>query len=858
MTALPSTPTFCVLSFEGPDRYALAGGLGVRVAKLTETLAGRGHETHLLFVGDPALPGHERRSPRALVWHRWCQWISAHHPAGVYDGEDGKHHDFNESVPPFVVDRIVGPAIAAGRLPVILAEEWHTAEALARIDGRLRAAGLRDRCVLFWNANNTMSFDRVDWPRLRDAATLTTVSRYMKHLMWGVGVNPIVIPNGIPSRLLAPVEPDDVAALRESIDPRGDRIILFKVGRFDPAKRWLMAVEATARLKEWGHRACLVVSGGIESHRSEVLDYAWHRCLEVRSIRAEAPDGTALRELIRWENAADVLDLRCFLGEDVLRVFYRASDAVLANSGHEPFGLVALEAMAAGGVALTGSTGEEYAFTPGAAVPLESDDPDEIVEKVLHYRSHPERARALREQARTQASAFTWEKAVDALLEKVAFAARHLRAGGHGGAGAGPATRFARDLVVYMVVHQPRRLRLPAAPLPAGASADVIEGLLFDDEMNERYFRQVASSCYRPALERFEGMLDRGMKLAMGFSMTFLDQALRWDPELLDRFRLLVRHPHVELVAVEPAHSFVMLWDADQFVIRMRTAADKLEAVFGVRPRTADTTELMMSDVIYHALALAGYEVGFIDGRAWVLQGRPPTKVFHSGQALKLLARHYSLSDDVGYRFSNRGWEHWPLMADRYAAWLAANPGDVVVLGWDFETFGEHHRAETGIFEFLEALPAAVQQTGMAFRTPTEAVARHGPRAALLPLPAFPATWAGSGGMEFFLGNEVQQAILQLMMQAYNKARLYGDTALRDLALLLAQSDNLHLVQWYGRSGDEAAVSAYFTPREWWALGPDGIVWEMQQVYKNFIACMIAPVRPEKPAGTRRRPSARV
>jgi alpha-amylase len=277
-----------------------------------------------------------------------------------------------------------------------------------------------------------------------------------------------------------------------------------------------------------------------------------------------------------------------------------------------------------------------------------------------------------------------------------------------------------------------------------------------------------------------------------------------------------------------------------------------------VRPRTADTTELMMSDVIYHALALAGYEVGFIDGRAWVLQGRPPTKVFHSGQALKLLARHYSLSDDVGYRFSNRGWDLWPLMADRYAAWLAANPGDVVALGWDFETFGEHHRAETGIFEFVEALPAAVQQTGMAFRTPTEAVARHGPRAAFLPLPAFPATWAGSGGMEFFLGNEVQQAILQLMMQAYNKARLYGDTALRDLALLLAQSDNLHLVQWYGRSGDEAAVSAYFTPREWWALGPDGIVWEMQQVYKNFIACMIAPVRPEKPAGTRRRPSARV
>jgi alpha-amylase len=853
---LPAAPTFCVLSFEGPDRYALAGGLGVRVDKLTRTLAERGHDTHLLFVGDPSLPGHERRSPSCLAWHRWCQWISAHHPAGVYDGEDGKVKDFNESVPPFVVDRIVRPAIAAGRLPVILAEEWHTTEALVRTHDRLRSAGLRDRCVLFWNANNTMSFHRVDWARLSDAAVLTTVSRYMKHLMWAVGVNPIVIPNGIPSTLLTPVDGDDVATLRQAIDPRGDRLVLFKVGRFDPAKRWLMAVEVAARLNEWGHSTCLVVAGGIEPHRFEVLDYARHRGLDVRSVSADAPDWPALRDLIRSAGTADVLDLNCFLGQDVLRVFYRAADAVLANSGHEPFGLVALEAMAAGGIVFTGSTGEEYAFTPGAAVPVESDDPDEIVAKVLLNRSNPKRARALRDQARNQASAFTWDKTVDVLLEKVAFATRY--GGGFRGARTPPPTRSARDLVVYMVAHQPRRLRLPAAPLPAGASADVIEGLLFDDDMNERYFRKVASSCYRPALGRFEGLLDGGLKLAMGFSMSFLDQALRWDPDLLDGFRRLVRHPHVELVAVEPAHSFIMLWDADQFVVRMRTAADRLDEMFGVRPRAADTSELMMSDVIYHALALAGYDIGFIDGRAWVLQDRPPTNVFHSGQALKLLARHYSLSDDVGYRFSNRSWEFWPLMADRYAAWLAANPGDVVVLGWDFETFGEHHGAETGIFEFIEALPAAVKREGMTFRTPAEAVARHGRHATLLPLPAFPATWAGSGGMEFFLGNPVQQAILHLMMQAYNKARLCGDTALRDLALILAQSDNLHLVQWYGRSGDEAAVSAYFTPREWWALGPERIVWEMQQVYKNFVACVNVPMPSERPAGSRRPSRVRV
>jgi alpha-amylase len=335
------------------------------------------------------------------------------------------------------------------------------------------------------------------------------------------------------------------------------------------------------------------------------------------------------------------------------------------------------------------------------------------------------------------------------------------------------------------------------------------------------------------------------MKLAVGLSLTFIDQALRWDRDLLDRFRSLVQHANTELVAVEPRHGFVMLWDIEQFVRQMRRAADRLEEVFGVRPRAADTTELMMSDVLYHALAHAGYEVGFVDGRAWVLNGRPPTKVFHSGQKLKLLARHHALSDDVGYRFSNRGWECWPLMADRYANWLAANPGDVVVLGWDFETFGEHHRAETGIFEFLDALPEAVRRAGMSFRTPSEAVTRHGDAAMTLPLPAFPSTWAGSGGLEFFLGNGVQQALFQLMMQAYNKARLCGEPDLLDLAMLLAQSDNLHLVQWYGRAGDEAEVSAYFTPGEWWALGPNGIAWEMQQVYKNFIGALRPHGAPE-------------
>lgn len=94
--------------------------------------------------------------------------------------------------------------------------------------------------------------------------------------------------------------------------------------------------------------------------------------------------------------------------------------------------------------------------------------------------------------------------------------------------------------------------------------------------------------------------------------------------------------------------------------------------------------------------------------------------------------------------------------------------------------------------------------------------------------------------MEFFLGNVAQQAVFQLMLHAYNKALLSRRQKLIDIALWLIQSDNLHLIQWFGRSGSEAEVSAYFTPKEWWRLGPYGIIWEIQQVYKNFIKALDA------------------
>lgn len=299
-----------------------------------------------------------------------------------------------------------------------------------------------------------------------------------------------------------------------------------------------------------------------------------------------------------------------------------------------------------------------------------------------------------------------------------------------------------------------------------------------------------------------------------------------------------MKHPNVELIGVEPYHSFLPLIDLRLFQSQMTRARDNLERIFSKKPQVTDTTEMLMSDGIYHALDGSGFAGTFIDGREWVMGWRDPMYLYHQGKSLMLLARHYQLSDDVGYRFSNRSWWGYPLLADTYAHWIKESRGDFIFLAWDYETFGEHHSRETGIFEFIQQLPEELDKRCITLLTPSEVIAKYRERSFYLPLPAYPSTWAGEGGMEFFLGNNVQQALFQLMLHTYNKAILSENHELIDLALWLAQSDNLHLIQWFGRSGPEAEVSAYFTPDEWWQLGPSGIVWEMQQVYKNFIRAL--------------------
>jgi glycosyltransferase involved in cell wall biosynthesis len=305
----------------------------------------------------------------------------------------------------------------------VLAEEWQTVNAVLHLDILLRRAGLRDRVAIFWNANNVFGFERIDWQRLAAAATITTVSRFMRHLMWKLGVDPLVIPNGISAEYLRPPERRPTAVLRQAFR---DRLLLTKVARWDPDKRWLLAIDTVAQLKRGGWRPLLLARGGVEAHGEEVLARATAVGLQVaeRSI----PEARERNLLLDPRGLADIdiVTIRSYLTPPTSRILYRVSAAVLANSGREPFGLVGLETMAAGGIACIGGTGEDYAVPGWNALLLQTHNPRELIGFLLRILGNPTENRAIRTRATATARRYSWEEIIwRDLLPRIVLAVDH-------------------------------------------------------------------------------------------------------------------------------------------------------------------------------------------------------------------------------------------------------------------------------------------------------------------------------------------------------------------------------------------------------------------------------------------------
>lgn len=368
-----------------------------------------------------------------------------------------------------------------------------------------------------------------------------------------------------------------------------------------------------------------------------------------------------------------------------------------------------------------------------------------------------------------------------------------------------------QSICFYFQVHQPLRLR-------RYRFFDIGEAHnYFDDYANAEIVRKVANKCYLPMnallLELIQRYGER-FKVAFSISGVALDQFERFTPEVIDSFRALAQTGCVEFLAETYAHSLSALRDYEEFKRQVALQSKRIHDLFGVTPETFRNTELIYSDEIGKLVSTLGYSQMLTEGAKHILGWRSPNFVYHNPQVprLKLLLKNFQLSDDIAFRFSNRGWSGWPLTAEKYVHWLTALPGEsqVVNLFMDYETFGEHQWAETGIFEFMRALPGVVfQSSSFNFLTPKEVAEQY---QSVGPLHVtHPISWADEErDLTAWLGNELQNEAFSNVYALSERVRALGNDDLTRTWMYLQTSDHFYYMctKWFS-DGD---VHKYFNP----------------------------------------------
>lgn len=366
-----------------------------------------------------------------------------------------------------------------------------------------------------------------------------------------------------------------------------------------------------------------------------------------------------------------------------------------------------------------------------------------------------------------------------------------------------------RTLCLYFQVHQPVRLRKYHF-FDIGKNNDY-----YDDFANRTYTRKIADRCYLPANRVILDLIKKyGKNFKVAFSITGLaiEQFQKYAPEVIDSFKELAATGSVEFLAETYSHSLACLVDEAEFKRQVKRHSEVMKDLFGMKPVTFRNTELVYSDEIGEMVANMGYTTMLTEGARHILGWKSPNYLYTNSinPKLRLLLKNFRLSDDIAFRFSDQNWDQWPLTAEKYVSWLTAADGEIVNLFMDYETFGEHQSAGTGIFDFLAALPGQVfANSDFEFLTPKEAAAKHQP-VAPLHVP-YPISWADEErDLTAWLGNELQNEAFEELYKTREKVNALKDEVLiHDYNCLQASDHFYYMCTKLFADGD---IHSYFTP----------------------------------------------
>jgi len=389
-------------------------------------------------------------------------------------------------------------------------------------------------------------------------------------------------------------------------------------------------------------------------------------------------------------------------------------------------------------------------------------------------------------------------------------------------------------------VHQPRRIngRFRVGSFRIDDVSKAFNAY-FDTKLDSEIFERAYRRCYQPATQIVKDAVlsseraERPFKVAYSFSGTFLEQVAELFPEFIEEVKAMASTGNIELLSQTYYHSLASIYYDDMAEFRDQVQIHKraIKNLFGYEPKVFENTELIYNNLIAKEVANAGFIGAVTEGSEGVLKGNSPHQVYSAKgmKDLRILTRDHKLSDDIAFRFSSTKWEEYPLTANKYAGWIASVAEPYALVFIDYETFGEHHWPESGIHDFLRALPTAIAvYPNVECRTPTETINSIPPVGELdVYEHGQTLSWADqSRDLSAWLGNEMQKSAFGMVRSLSVPARKLGAEYLR-VWRTLQVSDNYYYM--YTGTGGPADVHTYFA-------GPVGSPMDVYIAFTNIIS----------------------
>jgi len=370
-----------------------------------------------------------------------------------------------------------------------------------------------------------------------------------------------------------------------------------------------------------------------------------------------------------------------------------------------------------------------------------------------------------------------------------------------------------KTICFYFQIHQPFRLKRYRF-----FDIGTADHFYYDEFNNESILQRVVANSFLPANQTILEMIQANknkFKVAFSISGVALDQLEAHAPEVIDSFRQLAKTGCVEFLSETYAHSLCSLSDPIEFKSQIEQHSNRIESLFGKKPKVFRNTELIYSDELGDMVADLGYKTMITEGAKHILGWKSPNYVYKSATNpnLKLLLKNSKLSDDISFRFSDYHWDEYPLTADKFIDWIDQIPESepLVNLFMNYETFGNLQSKESGIFEFLKALPYFAEKKGITFSTPSEVVAKLKP-VEELSIP-YLISWADEErDLSAWLGNTLQNEAFKKLYSIATRVRLVKDRSILQDWLYLQTSD--HFFYMSTKRASDGAVHQHFSPYE--------------------------------------------